>query len=311
LDANGDVLVAAQVFYPNSTNYELQTLNYSADGSQLLMAPRVSGNGAAARADVEIAAAGAAYTLGGFVPASGPVTSVALKFAQPRQVLSTLSLASSVNPAKKGTALTLTAIASGAAGTPTGTVDFREAGASLAGCAAVTLANGAAHCFITLAPGTHALEAVYSGDAVYAGTTASLGQVVTDNTATVSLVSSANPSSFQQPVTFTASVTGSAGTPTGTMVFFDGRGDINGCAPTLSAGTATCTLDGLMPGSHAISAQYLGDASYPAATSATVTQVVQDPPPIPTLAWRSSTSEAQPLSFRIPDVQPNVGPRSG
>ena len=65
LDPNGNVLVAAQVFYPDSVSYELQTLQYSADGV-LLEQPRYGpgpGNDNA-QADLVLGFASAAYSIG-------------------------------------------------------------------------------------------------------------------------------------------------------------------------------------------------------------------------------------------------------
>jgi len=92
----------------------------------------------------------------------------------------TVTLASSSNPAQAGATVTFTATVAGGAGTPTGSVDFRDAGASIAGCAAVTLAAGSATCTTAvLAAGSHSITAVYSGDGAYrAGTSNALAQDV-------------------------------------------------------------------------------------------------------------------------------------
>ena len=105
-------------------------------------------------------------------------------------------------------------------------------------------------------------------------------------TPTVSLASSGNPSTAGQAVTFTATVTGSGGTPTGSLNFRDGGVSISGCsAVALTNGSATCTTSALAAGSHAITASYSGDTAYTSATSGTVTQtvnaVVTPPPPPP------------------------------
>jgi uncharacterized delta-60 repeat protein len=94
--------------------------------------------------------------------------------------------------------------------------------------------------------------------------------------ATATLASSANPSTTGQGVTFTATVSGGSGTPTGTVTFDDGTTAL--CSSVaLTAGTATCTTSSLTAGSHSIAASYSGDATYNAATSNTVTQTVSAP----------------------------------
>jgi hypothetical protein len=80
---------------------------------------------------------------------------------------------------------------------------------------------------------------------------------------TTQLASSANPSVFGHPVTFTATVTAVApgsGTPTGTVSFSDGsnmigRGTLNGAGPTF-------TTASLFVGSHNIVARFVGDGKF-------------------------------------------------
>ena len=97
-------------------------------------------------------------------------------------------------------------------------------------------------------------------------------------TPTVSLASSVNPATTGQSVTFTATVTGAAGTPTGSVSFLDGGSAISGCASVaLSSGSAICTTSALTNGTHSITASYAGNSSYTSGTSNTVTQAVQAP----------------------------------
>jgi hypothetical protein len=103
------------------------------------------------------------------------------------------------------------------------------------------------------------------------GTTATLTQTTT------SVVSSLNPSSFGQSVTFTASVTTlSAATPTGTVTFMDGSTPI-GAAPLNTAAQATLTTSSLALGTHSITAVYAGDSAFAGSTSTVLSQIVQPP----------------------------------
>jgi hypothetical protein len=79
-----------------------------------------------------------------------------------------------------------------------------------------------------------------------------------------------------QTVTFTATVTSIAGTPTGTVNFKDGATLIG--TATLAAGAATFTTSSLTLGTHTITASYGGTAGYAASTSPALTQTVQIPP---------------------------------
>ncbi len=106
---------------------------------------------------------------------------------------------------------------------------------------------------------------------------------------TTTVVSSQNPSNYGQPVTFTATVAASfvptgAGSPSGTVSFFDGT---SGNSPVICSGaavsgsgttvTATCTTNTLTVGNHTITAVYSGDSIYPS-SSGTTGQTVNKAP---------------------------------
>jgi hypothetical protein len=101
------------------------------------------------------------------------------------------------------------------------------------------------------------------------------GQVVKNHYETsTTLTSTPNPSTFGQPVTFTATVA-SAGPdlPTGKVRFVDGGLTIG--SAVLSSGVCKLTKSNLAVGTHPITAQYLGDAASDKSTSPNVNQVVQ------------------------------------
>jgi flagellar hook assembly protein FlgD len=89
------------------------------------------------------------------------------------------------------------------------------------------------------------------------------------------LISSQNPSTAGQSVTFTASVTAAvsgSGTPTGTVTFtVDGTGQT---PVPLSNGQATFSTATLSGGRHTITAVYGGDSNFNPSTSAALTQTV-------------------------------------
>ena len=95
---------------------------------------------------------------------------------------------------------------------------------------------------------------------------------------TTGVASSLNPSVYGQSVTFTAAVTAAIGVPTGSVQFeVDG---VNLGAPVaLSGGTASLTSSNLSVGTHAITAQYSGDAAYNASTGALPDGQVVEPLP--------------------------------
>jgi hypothetical protein len=181
------------------------------------------------------------------------------------QVPTTTTLTVSPNPSKFGLPVTLSAIVNNAAAT--GKVTFTG---NLALLGSVTLAGGNATLNIsTLQSGTYSIVAVYSGDTNDV-TSASAPVNLTVGQPPVALVSSQNPSSAGQSVTFTATVTGNA--PTGTVTFLDGANTL--MDEPLSGGVATYITSTLAAGAHQIVARYNGDANNASAFSATLAQAV-------------------------------------
>jgi Bacterial Ig-like domain (group 3)/FG-GAP repeat len=120
---------------------------------------------------------------------------------------------------------------------------------------------------------THSIKAVYIGDANFKSSFGGLTQVVKKYPTTTTLSSTLNPTAAGQSVTFTATVasTGSS-MPTRKVLFKDGTKSIG--TESLSGGVATLTKSTLATGSHAITAEYEGDAASAKSTSAILTQVV-------------------------------------
>ena len=126
---------------------------------------------------------------------------------------------------------------------------------------------------------SHAITAVYSGDASNsASTSAVMTQVVTADPTTTVVTATVNPTVFGQSVTFTATVTANApgsGTPTGKVAFDNGAAAIAGCGGvTLVAGVATCTTNALTVGVHSVTGHYNGSANYVTSTSPVLTETV-------------------------------------
>jgi hypothetical protein len=103
--------------------------------------------------------------------------------------------------------------------------------------------------------------------------------VLTAANTTSTLVSSANPATLNQPVTFTdtvAPVSGVTGTPTGTVNFFDGSTLLGpGTLATVNGQQqATFSTSTLAIGSHSITAVYAGDSNFNGSTSSVLTQQI-------------------------------------
>ena len=191
---------------------------------------------------------------------------------QINQASTTTSVASSLNASTYGQVVTFTAtVAPQYSCTPTGTVTFYDGATAISG--AITLSSATAMFTTTalqLVAGTHSITARYSGDSNFYATGAGgstapvLSQVVNQATTTTSVISTTNPSTYGQAVTFNATVAPEyAGTPTGTVTFYDGATAISG-AINLSNATASYTTTALqlVAGSNSITAVYSGDSNF-------------------------------------------------
>jgi len=108
----------------------------------------------------------------------------------------------------------------------------------------------------------------------YATQTIALSGTATQATPMNTLVSSAGNVFVSNPVTFTASLTSSAGTPTGTVSFYDGTTLLG--TQALAAGSAAYTTSALAAGAHSITAAYSGDGNFAAVTSSAISEIVED-----------------------------------
>jgi hypothetical protein len=143
-------------------------------------------------------------------------------------------------------------------------------------------------------------------------------------TTTTTLTINPNPSTFGQPVTFTAQVAGTApgsNTPTGTVTFMSGTAFV-GSTTVDATGKATLTTAILPRGTNPVTATYSGDANFRSSVSPAVTEKVflQYTPGVfdPTTAtWylrNSNTAGAPdigPFTYGAPGWTPVVGDWNG
>jgi uncharacterized repeat protein (TIGR01451 family) len=115
--------------------------------------------------------------------------------------------------------------------------------------------------------GSCTITASQTGNATYnAAPSISQSFNIAKAASTTAVTSSNNPSAPGQSVTFTATVSSTAGTPTGTVQFKD-NGTNLGAAQTLNgSGVAQVTTTTLTAGAHTITADYLGDANFSTST---------------------------------------------
>jgi len=260
---------------------------------------------AAKLATIDLSAGGGSYTTSSL--AAGKYTVVATYSADSVYDVSTSSAVTvTINtPAKAtvnlsvpatamlGSSVTFTAAVSGSGGTPTGTVTFYDGTTALG---TGTLASGqAAYKTSSLAAGAHSITASYGGDGTFGSATSS-ASTITITTLAAPTIALTVPSTAVSgaAVAMSAKVSGSGATPTGTVKFLDGTTVLN--TATLSAGTASYSTTSLTVGSHSITAQYSGDTSYAAATSAAQTIAITAPAPDFSIAASPTSATVAPGS---------------
>jgi hypothetical protein len=158
------------------------------------------------------------------------------------------------------------------------------------------------------------VTAVYSGDGGFLPKTVEISQTVNGIATTTTLASSANPSTFGQAVTFTATVTPSNSaldSPDGTVTFSDGT-TVLGTAPVAmqtTTGTATLTVSSLAAGDHAVTATYSGSALFAASTSDPLTQSVSKAPT--SIAAQPAVVKLVPLGLPIGTLRATLTSSNG
>lgn len=124
--------------------------------------------------------------------------------------------------------------------------------------------------------GPHTLTATFTpADTTnYTTATATVTLTVIPATPVLTLGASPNPAFLSNPVTFTATLSYTATTPTGTVAFFDGTTQIG--SGVVTAGVATSTTSALTTGTHSITAVYSGDSNYTPAAIGTLSENIED-----------------------------------
>ena len=178
---------------------------------------------------------------------------------------------------QSGIPITFTVTETASSGQPTGSVDLLDtvgfppykviATIPLVGNAATFTTN-------SLAAGVHEPVAVFHGDSLYAPSQ-SAGVILTilpSQSTTIQLTVTPNPATFGQAVTLRATLTGSYGTPVGSVTFIDSGQNL--ATVTLVNGIASFTTSTLAAGSHTIQVSYPGNYVGQPQTSAPTTLTI-------------------------------------
>jgi hypothetical protein len=244
-------------------------------------------------------------------------------------VLTTSSTTAVVN---QGTPLLFTVKITAPAGTTNlnGVVAFTDNGASIAACSAVAPSpsgsNWVAICSdgaITVPGSPHTIVATYLNDPNFGSSApAQVGPITVSQASTsTTVITSVSPSSLNQPITFTATLTAPAGGvssagPNGTYNFVDSVTalSIAGCsAQPVSAATsqATCSTAALAQGSHIITATYTDSSGNFVGSKSSVTQNVSGTATTTTVVPSASTITVNDTVIFTATVNLAVPPPSG
>jgi len=184
------------------------------------------------------------------------------------------TLVQSQSPTKLGDPVSFTATIKSELGLPADgeLVTFTDGGVNFG---TAPLSKGVA-VFTTssMSLGTHDIAAVYNGDPIFSTSSSiTVHHTINPATSTTTLSSSLNPSTSGQNVTFTATVSSSAGVPDGSVTFQQ-NGTVIGTVNLNSNGVATFSDSSLGVGSHNVIAKYSGSTDYDNSQSSTLVQVV-------------------------------------
>jgi hypothetical protein len=181
---------------------------------------------------------------------------------------------SSINPAPQGSPVVLTATFTGNGGIPTGAVQFLDGTVPL-GTGTLDSTGATTYTAAMLSLGSHSITVSYQGDALDNGSTSTpLVQVIVPATTTVAFVSSANPSPFGSPLSFSVLVRGTGSQPVGSITLMDGPATL-GVQPLDATGLANFSTPNLPIGVHNLVALYSGDADHPQNNATLAERVVQ------------------------------------
>jgi hypothetical protein len=180
----------------------------------------------------------------------------------------TTAVTATPNSIAYGASTTLKATVTSSGGTPTGTITFKYSTTTLGTC---TLSSGTCSLATTALPvGSDSVTASYGGATDFATSSGSATVTVTTAATTTAVTATPNSIAYGASTTLKATVTSSAGTPTGTITFKYSTTTLGTC--TLSSGTCSLATTALPVGSDSVTASYGGATDFATSSgSATVT----------------------------------------
>ncbi len=179
---------------------------------------------------------------------------------------STTVLTTSGTPSNFHGSVTLTATVTSSGGTPTGQVNFVEAGTTI-GSQSLNASGVAAFSTINLGGGSHTITANYTGFGSFGASTSTAITQVVNPVASTTAIATPGSSVVGQSVALSATVSSATGTPGGTVTFKDGTSVLANV--TLANGVAALNTTALGAGSHTITALYSGSSNFTSSSATT------------------------------------------
>lgn len=225
------------------------------------------------------------------------------------QTVNTLATTTSLTSSTGGTSTVNQAVTFTASVTPfsnvvklSGAVTFTATNTStsavttLCNAVGITASTGVATCVASsLTPGAYTISASYGSDSNYNSSSGTVSQTVGQASTSISLTSSPNPSTINQQVTLSATVTAPSGATAlnGKVSFTDNGNAIADCpAATINPNdpTVTCKTSSLAYGTHSIMASYGSDPNFSDSSSTAVSQTVNAAPTTTSLTSSTGSS---------------------
>ena len=242
----------------NTASLNITTLDVATSPHSITASYVATTNYAASTSNTVVQTVSAASTA--VAISSAPVT-----WALGQAVTFTANLTSSTGAIPTGTAASVIFTITGPNGTVTRAATGFAAGKATVSYTFPSTAGSA---------GSYSVSVSYVGNADFAASSA--GPVTQPNVrkaSTITLATSNTSPGFGAAITFTATVAGLAGPPTGSVSFFDGTTFLG--TGVVVNGKAKLTISTLSIGTHKITATYGGDANFnPAVTAAALSQTV-------------------------------------
>jgi Bacterial Ig-like domain (group 3)/FG-GAP-like repeat len=182
---------------------------------------------------------------------------------------------------QSGTPITFTVTETASSGQPTGSVDLLDFVGFPPYTVIATLplvGNTATFTTSSLTAGVHGPVAVFHGNSIYAPSQSAgpVLNILPSQSTTIQLTATPNPATFGQAVTLRATLTGSYGTPVGSVTFIDSGQNL--ATVTLVNGIASFTTSTLAVGSHTIQVSFPGNYEGQSQTSAPTTLTITGAP---------------------------------